>query len=99
MPPGWRLPVLGPSYVANEAGPQLVTILNDMDAFTPAIYLLSIGSDPTEMIETLARKSYRTVRIQALFTPWWPSVRGGVWLSLCFLSLVMSRAAGLCVHW
>lgn len=61
LPPGWRVPMLGPTFVANDASPSLTTILGDMDPTTPALYLLSTGADPTEMIEAAARRSYHTL--------------------------------------
>lgn len=35
--------------------------MKEMDPFTPVIYLLSAGADPTDSIETLARRKRRPI--------------------------------------
>lgn len=55
-----RLPALGPKYTE----PQTETVENlvaDMAPETPVLYLLSPGADPTEAIETFARRRRQTV--------------------------------------
>jgi dynein heavy chain, axonemal len=39
------------------------SVADDMTATIPVIYLLSVGADPTEMIENLARKNKQTVAV------------------------------------
>jgi hypothetical protein len=50
-----KLPMLGPRFV-EPVTDTVEAVYNEMDAGTPAIYLLSAGADPTNAIETLARK-------------------------------------------
>ncbi|OQS05067.1 dynein heavy chain, outer arm [Thraustotheca clavata] len=56
-----KLPCMGPRYV--EAVTDTVeSIWSEMTMDTPVIYLLSLGSDPTEAIETLARKKRQPIQ-------------------------------------
>jgi dynein heavy chain len=55
MPGGAKLPVMGPKYIEPVAE-TVDAIYREMDATTPVIYLLSAGADPTDSIETLARR-------------------------------------------
>ena len=52
---GVRLPVMGPLYT-EPATDTVESILEEMNSTTPVIYLLSAGADPTDSIETIARK-------------------------------------------
>jgi dynein heavy chain len=50
-----RLPVMGPKYIEPVAE-TVDSLYREMDSTTPVIYLLSAGADPTDSIETLARR-------------------------------------------
>ena len=57
---GFKLPALGPKYVQpiNET---IEMIFPNMSPPVPVIYLLSAGADPTDSVETLARKKKKVV--------------------------------------
>ncbi|KDO29332.1 hypothetical protein SPRG_05868 [Saprolegnia parasitica CBS 223.65] len=56
-----KLPCMGPKYV--EAVTDTVeSIWAEMAADIPVLYLLSLGADPTDAIETLARKKRQTIQ-------------------------------------
>lgn len=86
--------MLGPTFVMNDASPSLSTVLGDMDPATPALYLLSTGADPTEMIEAVARRSYHTVS-HPIRTSWIPISIARVCM-LCILLAAQVRHG--CVH-
>jgi dynein heavy chain len=52
---GVRLPVMGAKYT-ESATDTTESVLNEMVSTCPVIYLLSAGADPTDSIETLAKK-------------------------------------------
>ena len=57
---GGKLPAMGPKYV--ESMTETVdTIFKEMEATTPVIYLLSAGADPTDSIDTLARRKRKDI--------------------------------------
>jgi dynein heavy chain len=58
--PGGKLPAMGPRYV-DPVTDTVESVLNDMEATVPVIYLLSAGADPTDSIETLARRRRRPI--------------------------------------
>ena len=58
--PSGRVPVMGPRY-AEPVTDTVDNVLREMDATTPVIYLLSAGADPTDSIETLARRRRRGI--------------------------------------
>ena len=55
-----RLPVMGPKYV-DPATDTVESVQKEMDATTPVIFLLSAGADPTDAVETLARKRRKVI--------------------------------------
>lgn len=57
---GGRLPIVGPRFV-EPVTDTVDSILREMDATTPVIYLLSAGADPTDSIETLARRKRKEI--------------------------------------
>lgn len=57
---GSRLPVMGPRYV-DPVAETVEAIFREMDSTTPVIYLLSAGADPTDSIETLARRRRKEI--------------------------------------
>ena len=57
---GSRLPVMGPKYT-DPATYTTESVLNEMNSTTPVIYLLSAGADPTDALETLAKKKRTSV--------------------------------------
>ena len=57
---GTRLPVMGPKYTESIAD-TVDSVLKEMDPYTPVVYLLSAGADPTDSIETLARRKRRAI--------------------------------------
>jgi dynein heavy chain len=57
---GSKLPVMGQRYVEPVAD-TVESILKEMEATTPVIYLLSAGADPTDSIETLARRKRKDI--------------------------------------
>lgn len=57
---GNKLPVMGPKFT-ETATDTVDTVYREMEATTPVIYLLSAGADPTDSIETLARRKRRTI--------------------------------------
>ena len=57
---GAKVPVMGVRYV-EPVSDTADSLLKEMDHYTPIIYLLSAGADPTDSIETLARRKRRTV--------------------------------------
>ncbi len=57
---GGKLPTMGPKYV--EAVTDTVdSVYREMDNTTPVIFLLSAGADPTDSIETLARRKRKDI--------------------------------------
>jgi dynein heavy chain len=55
-----KLPTMGPKYV--EAVTDTVdSVYREMDSTTPVIFLLSAGADPTDSIETLARRKRKDI--------------------------------------
>jgi dynein heavy chain, axonemal len=52
---GMKLAAMGPKYVESVAD-TVDRLYNEINAFSPVIFLLSAGADPTESVETLARK-------------------------------------------
>ena len=60
LPNGAILPALGPKYV-NPVTDSVESVLKEMDSTTPVIYLLSAGADPTDAIETLARRKRKGI--------------------------------------
>jgi dynein heavy chain len=60
--PVGRIPVMGPRYV-EPVTDTVDSVLREMEATTPVIYLLSAGADPTDSIETLARRKRRHVHM------------------------------------
>jgi hypothetical protein len=44
----------------------MTNVIADMDKHTPALFILSVGADPTDAIETFARKTGQSVRSAAL---------------------------------
>ena len=57
---GGKLPAMGPKYV--ESNTETVdSIFKEMEATTPVIYLLSAGADPTDSIDTLARRKRKDI--------------------------------------
>eukprot|EP01041_Mallomonas_annulata_P002980 gene2980-5847_t len=93
---GIRVPVMGPRFV-EPVTDTVDSVLKEMEATTPVIYLLSAGADPTDSIETLARRKHRgiecvsmgegqdVVALRAFST----AVTNGSWLLLqnCHLGL------------
>lgn len=65
VPAGWRLPVLGPTYMSGDSAPSLSVVFSEMDMCTPALFLLSSGADPTEAIDSFARKQHQAVQCVA----------------------------------
>jgi dynein heavy chain len=57
---GSKLPVMGPKYV-DPATDTVESVQREMDATTPVIFLLSAGADPTDSVETLARKKRKGI--------------------------------------
>jgi dynein heavy chain len=57
---GTRLPVMGTKFT-DPATDTVESVLADMEATTPVIYLLSAGADPTDSIEQMARRKRKTV--------------------------------------
>lgn len=57
---GSKLPALGPRYV-DAVTDTVDSVFKEMDSTTPVIYLLSAGADPTDSIETLARRKRRYI--------------------------------------
>lgn len=57
---GGRIPVMGMRYV-EPVTDTVESVLREMEATTPVIYLLSAGADPTDSIENLARRKHRHV--------------------------------------
>ena len=57
---GSKLPVMGPRFT-DTANDTAESVLAEMDATTPVVYLLSAGADPTDVIEQLARRKRKTV--------------------------------------
>ena len=57
---GSRVPGLGPRYT-DPVTDTVETVFQSMDALTPVVYLLSAGAEPTDSIETLARKKKREI--------------------------------------
>ena len=55
-----RLPTMGPKYV-EPVTDTVDSVYREMDAGTPVIYLLSAGADPTDSIETLARRKRKDI--------------------------------------
>ena len=60
LPSGATLPALGPKYVTPVTD-SVESVLKEMDSTTPVIYLLSAGADPTDAIETLARRKRKGI--------------------------------------
>jgi dynein heavy chain, axonemal len=58
---GVRLAAMGPSFVQPVTDTS-ESILDDMTAFTPTIYLLSAGADPTDSIEQLSKRKKQSVQ-------------------------------------
>jgi dynein heavy chain len=58
--PGGKLPAMGPKYT-ETATDTVDTVYKEMESTTPVIFLLSAGADPTDSIETLARRKRRTI--------------------------------------
>ncbi|KAF0689476.1 Aste57867_19083 [Aphanomyces stellatus] len=56
-----RLPCMGAKFI-EPVTDTTESVLNEMTHDTPVIYLLSLGADPTESIETLARKKRQTIQ-------------------------------------
>eukprot|EP01038_Epipyxis_sp_PR26KG_P006437 gene6437-8857_t len=57
---GSRLPVMGLRYV-EPVTDTVDSVYREMEAGTPVIYLLSAGADPTDSIETLARRKRKDI--------------------------------------
>ena len=57
---GTRLPVMGPRYV-DPVTDTVESVQKEMQATTPVIFLLSAGADPTNSIETLARRKRKDI--------------------------------------
>ena len=57
---GGRLPTMGPKYT-EPVTDTVDSVYREMEATTPVIYLLSAGADPTDSIETLARRKRKDV--------------------------------------
>ena len=57
---GTRLPVMGQRYV-DPVTDTTESTLKEMEPSVPVIYLLSAGADPTDAIETLARKKRKDI--------------------------------------
>lgn len=57
---GHKLPALGAKFVEPTAD-TIETIFTDTSPATPIVYLLSAGADPTDSIETFARKKKKIV--------------------------------------
>jgi len=55
-----RIPVMGPKFV-DPVTDTVESVRMEMDPFTPVVYLLSAGADPTDSIETLARKKRKAI--------------------------------------
>ena len=55
-----KLPTMGPKYV-EPVTDTVDSVYREMDAVTPVIYLLSAGADPTDSIETLARRKRKDI--------------------------------------
>jgi dynein heavy chain len=55
-----KLPAVGHKYV-DPVTDTVDTVYREMDAVTPVIYLLSAGADPTDSIETLARRKRKDI--------------------------------------
>ena len=58
--PTGRVPVMGPKFV-DPVTDTVESVRMEMDPFTPVVYLLSAGADPTDGIETLARKKRKGI--------------------------------------
>jgi dynein heavy chain len=56
-----RLAAMGATFV-EPVTDTTESIFDEMDALTPVVYLLSAGADPTDSIETLARKKKQGVQ-------------------------------------
>ena len=57
---GSSLPAMGPKFVTPVTD-TVDSVLKEMEATTPVIYLLSAGADPTDSIESLARRKRRGI--------------------------------------
>ncbi len=57
---GGKLPAMGHRYV-ETATDTVDSVYREMEATTPVIYLLSAGADPTDSIETLARRKRKDI--------------------------------------
>jgi dynein heavy chain, axonemal len=53
---GFKLPAFGSKYMEAHADNNIEAVYKETDVLTPVIYLLSAGTDPTDSIETFARK-------------------------------------------
>jgi dynein heavy chain, axonemal len=59
------VPQMGPKYV-EPVTDTIPEIFDEMDCHTPVIFLLSIGADPTDAIETLCKKKKTTIAVISL---------------------------------
>jgi dynein heavy chain len=57
---GGKLPTMGPRYVETVTD-TVDSVYREMEATIPVIYLLSAGADPTDSIETLARRKRKDI--------------------------------------
>jgi len=57
---GGRLPAMGPKFV-DPVTDTVESVFREMESTTPVIYLLSAGADPTDAIETMARKKRKQI--------------------------------------
>jgi dynein heavy chain len=57
---GTKLPCMGPKFV-EPVTDTVDSVYREMDHVTPVIYLLSAGADPTDSIETLARRKRKGI--------------------------------------
>ncbi len=55
-----KQPAMGEKYIAS-ATDSVESVYREMDSVTPVIYLLSAGADPTDSIETLARRKRKDI--------------------------------------
>lgn len=60
LPNGAPLPAMGPKYVTPVTD-SVESVLKEMEATTPVIYLLSAGADPTDAVETLAHRKRKGI--------------------------------------
>jgi dynein heavy chain len=58
--PGGKLPAMGAKYT-EPVTDTVDSVYKEMEATTPVIYLLSAGADPTDSIETLARRKRKVI--------------------------------------